>query len=75
MVKHRVTLIEKNATEADVALTQLDSDIGYINEYLDYLERFVENLDNSQRKNNIKLRGLKENIKGAEREHQGGRSY
>lgn len=47
-------------------MSEFEEDIGCIDSDLGELEDTVENLDNLQRKNNIKLRGLKENIEGTD---------
>lgn len=42
----------------------LKEDIEEVKDEYDELERVIESLDNNQRKNNLKLRGLKEGEKG-----------
>lgn len=63
IVKHKVASNEENFAVVDITLKELNGDID-VCEDLDVLREMVENLDSLQRKNIIKVRGLKENIEG-----------
>lgn len=56
--------LEKKTLATDSILKEFEDDIGEVDKDLDDLEGALENLDNLQRKSNIKIRGLKENIEG-----------
>lgn len=64
VLKHHISSLEENHVAIATTSKELDTDIGVINEDLDVLENIVENLDNAQRKNNIKIRGLREATEG-----------
>lgn len=63
IVKHKVAAIEENSAVVDITLEELNENTEEIYEDLDILGKMVDNLDNLQR-NNIKVRGFKENIEG-----------
>lgn len=65
-VTRKVDMIEKKSLAIDSTLKEFEADISYINNNLENLGETVENLDNLSRKNNIKVRWLKENTEGSD---------
>lgn len=63
-VNHKVAIREKKSLILDSTLKELEECIRDIDEDLEALEPTVENVDNLQRKNKIKVRGLREEIEG-----------
>lgn len=63
-VQKSIRGVEEKIGEVEGSMKYLQEDVEDFGKDYDELERVVENLDNNQRKNNLKVRGLKEGTEG-----------
>lgn len=63
-MKQKVLGAEKKVGGLESLIKNLEVDVEDVGKSFDSLEATVENLDNFQRKNNLKILGLKEKIEG-----------
>lgn len=63
-VKQKVLGVEKQVGAVEGSLKTLEEEVDVIGRRFDNLESTVENLDNAQRRNNLKIHRLKEAIEG-----------
>lgn len=63
-VKEQVLGLEKHVAVVEGCVKNLEADVDIIGRSFDTLETTVENLDNTQRKNNLKICSLKEHVEG-----------
>lgn len=64
VVKQKVIGVEKHVEVVEGTVKTLEVDMDVTGRGFDTLEATIENLDNSQCRNNVKIHGLKENIEG-----------
>lgn len=57
-------MVEKKSIGTEHDFKDLEEDFSDINRHFDGLEEVVEKLDNSQMKNNVKIKDLNERVEG-----------